>query len=43
MADVHCGVFFFSVSSHRALGKMFGGFFVIAHIIDEDLDLFKAS
>lgn len=43
MANVHCGVFFFSVSSHWVLGEVFTGLFVIAHIADEVLDLFNAS
>lgn len=34
---------FFPVSSHRVWGKMFGELFEIAHIVDEVLDLFKAS
>lgn len=43
MANVHGGVFFFSVSSHRVLGKVFGGLFVTAHIAAEVLDLFFQS
>lgn len=41
-ADVHWGVFFF-VFSHRVLGKVFGGLFVVAHRAAEVLDLFFQS